>query len=217
MNGFQVNKIPSKETHDFILNKHYAGRLPSISYAYGLYENENILGVLTIGKPASHSLCVGICGKEYSKNVYELNRLVVEENLPKNVLSFFLSKVLKLLSGEDLIIVSYADEGMGHHGYIYQATNWWYTGKTKSRTDKYTAPGKHSRHYDNENEHLRKFRSSKFRYVYVPNRKFRKEIKKTIKYEVFEEYPKGENDRYELGTKMKQKVLNKKTGETYYE
>lgn len=212
-----VKEIDKKDTYDFILHKHYAQRLPSISYAYGLFINDKLEGILTIGKPASNSLCEGICGKEYKKYVYELNRLCINEGLPKNTLSQFVSKVLKLLSNEKIILVSYADEGANHHGYIYQATNWLYLGKTKERTDKYTPNGKHSRHYTNEYEHLRKFRSSKYRYLYIPNKNFKKECLKVLKYEIIKEYPKGDNKRYVLGERIKQKIINKETGEIFYE
>lgn len=213
----EVKRIDPKQTHDFILHKHYAQRLPSISYAYGCFINDKLEGILTIGKPASNSLCEGICGKEYKQYVYELNRLCVNEGLPKNTLSQFVSKVLKDLSNEKIILVSYADEGANHHGYIYQATNWIYTGKTKSRTDKYTPNNKHSRHYTDEWNHLRKFRSSKYRYLYIPNKKFRKECLKVLKYPVIKEYPKGDNKRYTLGERIKTKIINKISGEEFWE
>lgn len=212
-----VKKIENKESLDFILNKHYAQRKPSISYAYGLFIDNELNGVLTIGKPASNPLCEGVLGKEYKEKVYELNRLVVNENLPRNTLSLFVSKVLKILKSEDLILVSYADEGMNHHGYIYQATNWIYTGKTKDRTDKYTPNGKHSRHYTDEYNHLRKYRSSKHRYIYFTNRKKLKKYIKILKYPIIPEYPKGDNQRYLLGERMKQKIINTVTGEVFYE
>ena len=213
----EVKKINSKDTHDFILHKHYAQRIPSISYAYGLFIDNNLEGILTIGKPASNSLCEGICGKEYKQYVYELNRLCVNEGLPKNTLSQFVSKVLKDLSQEKIIIVSYADEGANHHGYIYQATNWIYLGKTKSRTDKYMPGNKHSRHYTEEYKHLRKFRSSKYRYLYIPNKKFKKECLEHLRYPVIKQYPKGDNIRYTLGERVKTKIINTNTGEIYYE
>jgi hypothetical protein len=125
---YTVKKIDSKETYDFILDKHYAGRKPSISFSYGLFDGSQKIGVLTIGKPASNSLCTGVLGIEYQNKVYELNRLIVEDNLPKNTLSWFVSKVLKDLKKNDLILISYADTGMNHNGYIYQATNWMYIG-----------------------------------------------------------------------------------------
>ena len=211
-----VKKIKSKETHDFILNKHYAGRLPSISYAFGYFEDDEMKGVLTVGKPASNSLCRGLAGAKWSPNVYELNRLIVNGETYDNALSFFVGKVLKLLSDTDIVLVSYADEGMGHHGYIYQATNWLYTGKTLGRTDKYVPGGKHSRHYVDNQPHLRRVRTSKHRYVYVPNKRLRKSFLADLKYPIVD-YPKGDNSRYVLGETQKTKVINTLTGESWYE
>lgn len=207
-----IKQIDPKLTYEFIMKKHYAQRKPCISWAFGLYDEEDLIGILTIGKPASNALCEGVCGKDYKSHVYELNRLCVNEGLPKNTLSWFVSQVLKQLKTEKLILVSYADSGMGHHGYIYQATNWLYTGKTKERTDKYTPYGKHSRHYTDEYNHLRKVRTSKYRYVYFTNKKF----KPTLNYPVLP-YPKGDNERYVLGTRQKQLIYNKLKGEYYHE
>jgi len=195
---FYVLKIDSYQTYDWLINKHYAKRIPSISFAFGLYDKNNILqGVCTIGKPASPSLCVGVCGKENSKYVYELNRLCVNDGLPKNTLSFFVSKVLKKLPS--LIIVSYADKGQNHNGYIYQATNWIYTGASKERTDIGSEDGTHSRHYDKNIDYKknRKFRSSKHRYVnFTGSKKQRKNFFKSLKYKIYN-YPKGKNKRYD--------------------
>ena len=197
-NDFYVLKIDSYQTYDWLIHKHYAKRIPSISFAFGLYDKNNILqGVCTIGKPASPSLCVGVCGKENSKYVYELNRLCVNDGLPKNTLSFFVSKVLKKLPS--LIIVSYADKGQNHNGYIYQATNWIYTGASKERTDIGSEDGTHSRHYDKNIDYKknRKFRSSKHRYVnFTGSKKQRKNFFKSLKYKIYN-YPKGKNKRYD--------------------
>ena len=212
---FEIRKPCKQDLEDFILKKHYAQRMPSISYSFGLYYNNPCLGVCTFGKPASNSLCKGVCGEEYSKSVFELNRLITVEGLQKNVLSWFLSKCLKSLKKDDLIIVSYADDGVGHKGYVYQATNFIYTGMTKERTDKYTPNGKHSRHYSDEFNHLRKFRTSKHRYVYFTG-SLRKRLPQILNYEI-QEYPKGDSTPYKLGEKVKQKVLNKDTGEITYE
>lgn len=95
-----------------------------------------LVAVCTFGKPASPSLCDGICGKEHSKSVYELNRLCRVEDLTEP-LSEFVSACLRRLRCENWIIVSYSDTGMHHNGYIYQACNFMYTGTTKQRTDKY--------------------------------------------------------------------------------
>jgi len=212
----EVKQIDKQLTYDFILNKHYAQRKPSISYSFGLYDDLNLVGILTIGKPASNALCEGICGKEYSSKVYELNRLCVIDGLPKNTLSKFVSSSLKQLKKEDLILVSYADSGMNHCGYIYQATNWIYTGKTIERTDKYAENGKHSRHYNDDNNHLRIFRTAKFRYVYFTG-KSKKEYLQHMNYEIIKEYPKLYCEHYILGEKQKRKVIDTNTNTIFYE
>lgn len=217
MKELEIKEIGKDIYEEWILKKHYAQRMPSISFAYGLFLNDKVIGVCTIGKPASNSLCEGVLGKEYKSKVYELNRLISEDNLCKNTLSYFLSNVLKRLKEKDIILISYADSGMNHCGYIYQATNWIYTGKTKERTDKYTPNGKHSRHYTEEYNHLRKVRTSKYRYVYFcTNKKNKKEYLKELKYEICE-YPKEENKNYVLGERIKTKIFNKETNSYFFE
>lgn len=216
MKGYSVREVEAKELHHLILEKHYAKRLPSISFAWGLYDSQDsLVGGLTIGKPASAPLCVGVCGKENSKKVYELNRLILLPGLPQNTSSFFVGKALKSLKSKDLVIVSYSDTGMGHTGYTYQATNFIYTGLTVSRTDKYTPPGTHSRHYDDSSPHLRKVRTSKHRYVFFTNKRNRA-LRDSLKYPVLP-YPKGDNSYYSLGEGQKTMILDKTTGESWWE
>jgi hypothetical protein len=196
---YEVKSIDSYLCKDWLLNKHYAKRLCSISYSFGLFNNEILIGILTIGKPASNQLCIGVCGVEYSKYVYELNRLCVNDNLEKNVLSYFVSQSLKQIN-TDMILVSYADTKMNHNGYIYQATNWIYTGATKERTDIGFEDNKHSRHYDKNIDYsIRKNRSSKHRYIYFLG-KLKKQFIKKLKYKQ-EPYPKGKNKKYDASYK----------------
>ena len=200
-NKYKVKSIDKYLCKEWVLYKHYAKRVPSISYSFGLYENKNLVGILTIGKPASNSLCIGVCGVENSKYVYELNRLCVNDGLKKNVLSYFVSQSLKKL--DNLILISYADTAMFHAGYIYQATNWIYTGKTKQRTDIGGDDNTHSRHYDKNLEYSknRKFRSSKHRYIYfIGNKSTIKKWKKDLNYKI-ELYPKNNNKIYDASYK----------------
>jgi hypothetical protein len=192
---YVVKSIDTYLCKDWLLNKHYAKRLCSISYSFGLFQSNNLIGVLTIGKPASNQLCIGVCGNEYSKYVYELNRLVINDGLEKNVLSYFVGNSLKMIP-DNMILISYADTKMQHNGYIYQATNWIYTGATKERTDIGLEDNKHSRHYDKSIDYsLRKHRSSKHRYIFFIG-KLKKEFINKLNYKI-EPYPKGENQRYD--------------------
>ena len=201
----------------FLLPKHYSGRKPIISRAFGWYDSsertdEHLKAVCTFGKPASPWLCIGICGKQHSSEVYELNRLCRTEDWGKP-LSYFVAQCLKRLKRENWIIVSYSDTGMNHHGYIYQACNFLYTGCTKERTDKYTPEGKHGRHYQDyektdEINKYRKIRTAKHRYVYFCSydKKKRQEWLRDLKYPICP-YPKGDNSNYTLGEYIKDKII----------
>jgi len=72
------SSITYKKAVDFLLPRHYSGRKPSITFSFGYFENNELKAVCTFGKPASNSLCIGVCGKEYSEKVFELNRLCVD-------------------------------------------------------------------------------------------------------------------------------------------
>ena len=82
---YKITSIKPSETHEWILYKHYAKRIPSISYAFGLYDDKTLVGICTYGLPASPSLCVGVCGENYKNKVLELNRLCInDENGPSD-------------------------------------------------------------------------------------------------------------------------------------
>jgi hypothetical protein len=144
----------------------------------------------------------------------ELNRLVVNDGLEKNTLSFFVSQSLKYLP-KPLVLVSYADTSKNHHGYIYQATNWIYTGLSVPFKDYYVKGMEHlhngtimdmSRGQENRVEWLKqKFgdkliqidRPRKHRYfVFLGNKSQLKKIKSMMPYEILP-YPKGDNIRYD--------------------
>jgi len=129
---------------------HYKHRPAPISWAWAIHNNDQILGVLTVGKPVAWSTCAGLVGEKKNptggrqKDVYELNRLWIDDSLPKNTESQFVGWCLRKLRKERprIILVSYADtaqknpKGQAHRGVVYQATNWLYTGTSASFKDK---------------------------------------------------------------------------------
>lgn len=185
---YQVKQISYQDTKPFILDIHYAKRMPSISYAYGLFDVEDLIGIISYGSPASPALCKGIAGEENRSLVIELNRLVLKHN-KKNEASMLIGASFKLLP-KPRIIVSYADTAQNHLGVVYQATNFMFTGTSKPRTDMAGKDGKHSRHHLGDRT-KRVFRSAKHRYVYIlGNKNEKKKLLKDLKYKV-QEYPKS--------------------------
>lgn len=170
--------------------------------------DDALVAVCTFGKPASRTLCTGVCGPEYSSSVYELNRLCRIEEL-KEPLSAFVSACLRRLRAENWIIVSYADTGMHHNGYIYQACNFLYTGRTSARTDEYMPGVKHHRHADrSEPGKFRKVRTAKNRYIWfaTKSKSLKKAWVEALKYPVLP-YPKEENKNYVLGEYYKPLII----------
>jgi len=126
---YKVFSIKKELCYDWLLNKHYAKRVPNIIYSFGLFQNNILNGVITYGMSPSSTLAISVCGDKYKNIVLELNRLVVNEGLDKNALSFFVSQSINKIP-KPKIIVSFSDNNMSHNGYIYQATNFIYTGLT---------------------------------------------------------------------------------------
>lgn len=203
-----MEHIDYKTAVDFLLPRHYSGRIPSISHAFGCFEDKTLKAVCTFGSPASPSLCRGVAGEKWRHNVIELNRLCREDDF-EFPLSKFVAWCLKELKPYNLIVVSYSDTAMNHHGYVYQACNFMYTGATKRRTDKYTEDGKHSRHYDNGNQgKYRVVRSSKHRYIYITaNKRIKREMLADLKYPILDYYPKGDNSNYQLGDYLQRELV----------
>lgn len=136
------------------------------------------------------------------ERIIELNRLCANEGLPKNVLSFFVSKCLDALP-KPMCVVSFADSGQNHHGYIYQATNFLYTGMSQEHTD-YVMMGNEKKHPRGSG--VRKdtdgcvavHRSRKHRYIYFTGSKSdKKAMRKALKYPIEPHYPKGDNVNYD--------------------
>lgn len=125
-----------------------------------------------------------------------------------------------------MVIVSYADTSMNHHGYIYQATNWLYTGLSVPFKD-YMVKGMEHLHgssvmdsvgrSDGENGHIDKVkllkekygeenvymveRPRKHRYFYLVGSKTQiKNMKQALIYPIVP-YPKGDNQRYDASYK----------------
>ena len=196
---YRVEEITFNDTKPFILNIHYAKRMPSISYSIGLFYKEVLVGCVCYGYPPSTSLKIGIAGEQFKKNVIELNRLVLKNN-NKNEASFLVGNSFKLLP-KNTIIVSYADISQQHVGYVYQATNFIYTGLSAKRTEwqmigvnkhSFTICETYSLHERKTNKDKFKLidRPRKHRYLYlIGDKKFKKNVIKNLKYPILD-YPK---------------------------
>ena len=211
---YKVRSIESHLVKEWLIKKHYLKRMTSYTYSFGLFYLDKLVGVITFGNAIPLTMKKSLFGDKYMDLVYELNRLCTNDNLDKNATSYFVAESFKLLPNP-LIIVSYADKSAGHHGYIYQATNFLFTGESHTQLD-WKLKGKehiHSRTLmdefaftENRIEKLKEKygdqlyqvrREPKYRYVYVlADKRTKKAIMKNKLFEI-KQYPKGDNIRYD--------------------
>lgn len=201
---YYIEQIECRKGMPLIIKNHYLHRKAPCSFSFALKkkEDETIVGIVMYGSPASPSLCKGLCGTEEKDNVLELTRLWVSDEVERNGESFLIGNTIKLLNKE--IIVSFADTTQNHIGYVYQATNWLYTGLSAKHIQWsfLGSDDKHCRHiFDSYGgvENAKKIlgdkmvateRPRKHRYVFFnASKKRKKELLAKLKYPILP-YPK---------------------------
>ena len=220
-NKYEVKSIDKFLCKEWLLKKHYAKRIPSISYSFGLFTGGLMVGCCTFGQPPSDQIRF-CCGDDYIENTIELNRLIKNDGLEKNVQSWFVARCFEMLP-KPMIIISYSDPNYGHNGYTYQALNFLFTGKGGEKKEfKWNGKRYNSRHIKDYwfkangleftkdltiDENFRKAGGEvvkvemKNRYVYLlGNKRQKKDMRKKLTYPVLE-YPKGDNKRYDASYK----------------
>ena len=199
--NYIVKKIDNKKANEWQISRHYMHRKTSSPIlSVGLFDNNNMIGVCIFSRPASQTLCKGICGVEEKDRVVELSRLFIIDETPQNTESWFISRAIKLLkqNSDKDILVSYADSSVGHSGIIYRATSFLFTGLTKARYEwgLKSNPKIHSRSLFRGKtlEELRELygddlikrpRSRKYRYIkFIGSKTRKRKLRKKLKYEV---------------------------------
>jgi hypothetical protein len=109
-------------------NWHYSKSIPAGKLVkVGAWENDIFIGVVIFARGATPNL-----GKPYGLDqdqCVELVRIALKNHLtPVSKIASIAIKYLKKTNEKIKLIVSFADQSQGHHGGIYQAGNWTYTG-----------------------------------------------------------------------------------------
>ena len=109
---------------------HYSKRMPKSKLnTVGVWEDDKFIGTVIFGYGATADLV-----SPYGLTMHEGCELVrVALNKHKTPVSKILMIAIRFLKKKNpqlRIIVSFADPNEGHHGGIYQATNWLYTGNS---------------------------------------------------------------------------------------
>lgn len=207
-----VVPITKATAETFVLAKHYSKRASIFWAGFGLVIDGKIEGVVVYGQPSppiqKHSF------RDRDFRLYELCRLVVQTE-EKNAASFLVGRSLQMLK-KPCAIVSYADTEWGHAGIIYQATNWLYTGATKSHDHAYLVDGKRvhpitlrdrgvtdPKRWAKENGIQTLPPMEKHRYFFLTgDKKQRRSMRERMAYPVLPEYPKLPKSKYDNGPRI---------------
>ena len=130
---FQIKKITRGYATEFIQSLHYSKTMPKLTKHFlGCYLENELVGVLTLGwgtqpKATIAKLFEGLDTKDY----YEIGKMCMKEEMPKNSESQMISAVVKWMkvnTPERQFLYTWADGIMGKPGYVYQAANFLYGG-----------------------------------------------------------------------------------------
>ena len=131
--NFKINEISRSLATDFVQSLHYSKIMPKLTKHFlGCYMENELVGVLTLGwgtqpKATIAKLFEGLDTKDY----YEIGKMCMKEEMPKNSESQMISAVVKWMKEncpEKKFLYTWADGIMGKPGYVYQAANFLYGG-----------------------------------------------------------------------------------------
>ena len=131
--NMKIKEISKSEALYLIFNNHYSKIMPRLSKHFlGGYIDNKLVAVMTLGwgtrpKHTIKKLFPNLDTKDY----YEIGKMCLLEELPKNSESIFISKIFKFVKHNYKyikLIYTWADGILGKPGYVYQASNFMYGG-----------------------------------------------------------------------------------------
>lgn len=205
----------------FISKYHYSKTCSRIVVAIGEFNGNEMVNCIVFNYCSGREMAQQVMKNGSNENTLELARMVSIEPKPKNLESYCIAKACKWLK-ENMpnikVIISYADNTMGHHGYCYQASGFTYYGQSRPTKEHYL-DGKrvhervlNSRYGSSSYEQLKKElgdryvckinKETKSRYykIIAQDKRERERVMANILVESMP-FPKGDNKRYDMNIK----------------
>lgn len=222
----KVVKLDKSQCEKFVLEKHYSHRASIFWAGFGLEEDGFITGAIVYGQPSPPIQKHAFIDRDF--RLFELSRLVIQSKT-KNAASFLVGGSLRLLEPQPCAVVSYADMEQSHCGIVYQATNWAYTGATKSHDKSYIVDGKRTHpmtlrdrgitdpmRWAKENGVVTVPPMEKHRYFqFIGSKLSKQSMLKKLAYEVITDYPKCDQSRYDDGANILMLAESSNTGDLF--
>lgn len=153
MNNYVMTGATADELWPLVRDFHYSRKMPSaIRHCFAVREPGGLFG--DTGNPIAGVIYGNPCNRNWDQIAVELLRLVRRDDA-QITLSQALGWSLRWLKANagTPFALSYADSAEGHHGGIYQATNWRYIGQRTEACPAFLLPDgtkKHSRQVNRE-------------------------------------------------------------------
>lgn len=212
MTGFTVQPLTKKQVDAIVTRRHYSRRACIFWAGFGLIAPDGAVeGVCVYGQPSPPISKHAFRDRDF--RLYELARLVIQTT-ERNAASALIGRSLKMLEPHSAV-VSYADSMWGHVGSVYQATNWLYTGATKSHDSLYLVDGVRTHPMslrdrgitdpkrwaaDNGVETIRPMDKHRYFYLNGTRREVR-DMRQKLVYPVLP-YPKADKQTYDAGERV---------------
>lgn len=221
LKDLELKVVDNGFAKSFISRYHYSKTCSNIVVAIGEFVGIDMKNCIVFNYCAGREMAKQVMNHGDNSNTLELARMVSLEPKPKNLESYCIAKAIKWLKQNMpniKVIISYADNTAGHHGYCYQASGFVYYGQSRPTKEHYL-DGKrihervlNSRYGTSSTQDLKKIfgdryvckinTKTKSRYykIIAKNKKEYKEILKSILVES-QPFPKGDNTRYDMNIK----------------
>lgn len=178
---FEIISVTQQAALYAVKSWHYSKSLPASKLIrHGIFEDHKFIGVIIYSRGASPYL--GSFLNLDQTEVCELTRIALD--LHKTNVSQLVAASLRRLKKTNpglRCVISFADPKEGHHGGIYQAGNWIFTGKSNSVVE-YFINGRwmHTRnayHHPERRTAVTRIMPGKFRYVMALDKTMRRKVK----------------------------------------
>lgn len=141
-----IDRVTTAEVREFCARYHHTGHSGYDQNRWGLWYGAVLLGVVSYNN-GSRSAAAAVFGEEHAAHVWHMGRLAVADRAPRNSESRLIGgslQAIKATRPDVWAVITYADTGAGHVGYVYQATNAIYTGAASAHHVNYRTPdGRH--------------------------------------------------------------------------
>ena len=131
-----LRTVPTDQALNCYGRWHYLGRIKTIATLhYGVFFENRLVGCISMGSPNATEI-KGFYDRNNQEGVWEIKRLALSPICPKNSESRVIAIAIRLVKKLGAwLIVTYADDGIGHTGVIYKAAGFDYQGLTAQKND----------------------------------------------------------------------------------